>query len=83
MASLSELADNNAVIKSTDDSDQISGSLCLMEEVRSRETCISPPSRCLDVCELYLEQLAKSTCSMSAEEEAYNSLNWMHDIVGL
>ena len=31
----------------------------------------------------YLEQLAKSTSSVSAVEEAYNSLNWMHDIAGL
>lgn len=31
----------------------------------------------------YLDQLAKSTSSVAAVEEAYNSLNWMHDIVGL
>ena len=31
----------------------------------------------------YLEQLAKATRSVSAVEEAYNSVNWVHDIAGL
>ena len=48
-----------------------------------RHASFLPCSRRLDICELYLEQLAKSTSSVSAVEEAYNSLNWMHNIVGL
>ena len=31
----------------------------------------------------YLEHLAKATRSVSAVEEAYNSVNWVHDIAGL
>ena len=41
-----------------------------------------PADASIDVCEL-LEGAGKSTSSVSAVEEAYNSLNWMHNIACL